>query len=342
MDELFVGGTGVFLPPRVSAADAVAEGAADGDRIQRDQIASVCVAEAMAPPEMAAAAGRVAVGRAGCAPEDVALVLHAAVYHQGLDLWAPASYVQNAVLGSRCPAFEVRQMSNGGMAALELGSSYLLASPARPAVLLTAGDRFCRPAFDRWRSEKGMAFSDGASALVLSRTAGFARLRSMVTVGDGSLEAMHRGDEPFTGAPLVGGVPFDADRRVRAFLRDAGLAASLERLTAGQDEAFDRALSEAGVKPGDISWFVLPHFGYARLHASYFRRMPIPVERTNWAWSRTVGHLGAADQFASLDHLAASGELEPGRLVMLLGIGSGFTWSCAVLEITERPAWDAG
>jgi 3-oxoacyl-[acyl-carrier-protein] synthase-3 len=338
--ELFVRATGVWLPPRVSVADAVASGALPADRPPRDKIVSVGVADGQAPPEMAAAAGRSALARSGCSPDDVALVLHAAVYHQGLDLWAPTSYVQREVLGNRCPAFEIRQMSNGGMAALELASSYLIADNDRSAALLTAADKFCLPAFDRWRCEAGIIFGDGASALVLSKQDGFARLRSVVTVGDGSLEAMHRGDDPFTDAPLAGGAPFAPDTRVRAYMKEAGLANSLARLSAGQDEAFERALADADAKFGDVDWFLLPHFGYARLHAGYFRRLPIESERTTWEWSRTVGHLGAADQFASLDHLATTGALRPGQLCLLVGIGSGFTWSCAVLEVLHTPRWD--
>src|SRR5262249_39649946 len=158
-------------------------------------------------------------------------------------------------------AFEIRQMSNGGMAALELAASYLVADPDRPAALLTAADKFCEPAFDRWRCEAGMIFGDGASALVLSQQDGFARLRGVGSGGDGSLEAMHRGDDPFTDAPLAGGAPFEPDKRVRAYMRDAGLADSLARLAAGQDEAFERALADADAKFGDVDWFLLPHFG---------------------------------------------------------------------------------
>jgi 3-oxoacyl-[acyl-carrier-protein] synthase-3 len=30
----------------------------------------------------------------------------------------------------------------------------------------------------------------------------------------------------------------------------------------------------------------------------------------------------------------------PGDRVLLVGIGAGFAWTCAAVEITERPGWD--
>jgi 3-oxoacyl-[acyl-carrier-protein] synthase III len=52
-----------------------------------------------------------------------------------------------------------------------------------------------------------------------------------------------------------------------------------------------------------------------------------------------VGHLGAGDQFAGLAHLVDAGELGAGGIAVLLGVGCGFVWSCAVVEVRYRPAW---
>ncbi|WP_026316102.1 ketoacyl-ACP synthase III family protein [Actinokineospora enzanensis] len=331
-DDLYVAGTGSYLPPEVPTRAAVEAGRWPADRLVTDRVAAIRVAGDEAAIEMAAAAAIGAVAHSGRDPADFALVLHASVYHQGLDLWAPASYVQREAVGGSCPAFEVRQMSNGGMAALELAASYLAADPRRQAALLSAGDKFCPPAFDRWTAENGMVFGDGAAAIVLARGGGLARLLSVATVGDGELERMHRGDEPFTDTPLAGGVPFAADARVRQYLRRVGLAQVIGRILDGQRAAVDRALADAGVGLADIDLFVLPHFGFGRLTAGFLRPFGIDPDATNWAWSRHIGHLGAADQFAGLDHLLRAGAPATDRLLLVLGIGSGFTWSAAVLR----------
>ncbi|MEZ3183138.1 3-oxoacyl-ACP synthase, partial [Streptomyces pimonensis] len=48
---------------------------------------------------------------------------------------------------------------------------------------------------------------------------------------------------------------------------------------------------------------------------------------------------GAGDPFAGLDHLVTSGALGPGDTCMLFGVGAGFSWSCAVVEILNAPSW---
>ncbi|HEX8869078.1 MAG TPA: 3-oxoacyl-[acyl-carrier-protein] synthase III C-terminal domain-containing protein, partial [Lentzea sp.] len=80
-------------------------------------------------------------------------------------------------------------------------------------------------------------------------------------------------------------------------------------------------------------WVVLPHFGRRRLDVNYLRPYGIEPERTTWEWSRTVGHLGAGDQFASLAHLVDTGKARSGQRVVMFGVGAGYSWGCAVLEM---------
>ncbi|GAA1397642.1 hypothetical protein GCM10009639_35260 [Kitasatospora putterlickiae] len=54
---------------------------------------------------------------------------------------------------------------------------------------------------------------------------------------------------------------------------------------------------------------------------------------------RTLGHLGACDQFLSLTHLLDSGALAPGDHVLLTGNGAGISLAAAVVEVLEHPAW---
>jgi len=228
---------------------------------------------------------------------------------------------------------EVRQTSNGGMAALDLAAAYLTVSANRQTALLTCGDRFCPPGFDRWRSDPGTVFADGGAALVLSRHGGFARLRSLVVGGDSELEGMHRGDDPFGPAPLSLRTPIDVHHTTRAFLRSAGASYALTRMATGQAQVVKLALAEADTDLPAIDWYVLPNFGRRRMESNFFRPLGVDPDRTAWDWGRGVGHLGAGDQFAGLAHLLDSGRLRPGQRCAMIGVGGGFSWSCAVLEM---------
>lgn len=341
-DDLYIAGCAAFLPPEVTAEEAVARGECSAAEAARTGITSVTVAgPGDSGPALAAGAATRALDRAGHHRSDIGLVLHATLYDQGHDLWSSAAYVQSLALPGDhepCPALEVRQVSNGGMAAVELGAAFLRAGTARPAVLLTAGDVFGPPGFDRWHSDPGTVYADGGAALVLSRTGGFARLRSLVTVSEPRLEGMHRGDHPFA-LPEEGPRRVDLDECKRQFLDRVGRQSAIAWVSGGQRRALTRALEEAGVELADIDRFVLPHLGRRRLEATYFRPFGIDPERTTWPWSRGVGHLGGGDQFAGLAHLVETKQVAPGDRVLLVGVGAGFTWSAAVVEVDDVPYW---
>ncbi|RFU39905.1 3-oxoacyl-ACP synthase [Actinomadura logoneensis] len=345
-DGLFLAGLAHRLPPAVDVAEAVADGRYDPSDLASDEYAAITAVPAgtgEAPPEMAVAAGRAALRRAGRSPSEVALLLHASAWFQGIDYWPAASYVHREVLGEdgrHAPALDVQQMCAGALGALELAASYLTADPSRRCALVTTADRFGGPGFDRWRADlPGLVYGDGAAAAVLGQE-GFARLLSVSTVVDTALEGLYRGDEPFAVHP---GRPVDVRARRAAFAaRARALVGSVaDRTTSGLTEAVARTLDEAGLKLDDIARFVFPNVGLRVLRTRYAEPFGLDLSRTTWEWGRRTGHVGAADQLTGLTHLVESGLVGPGDRVLLVGIGAGFAWVCAAVEITENPGWDA-
>lgn len=333
---MFLVATGSAIPAdRVTTAAAVRQGVLPQAIADLAQTESVRVSP-QAAVELGARAGRMALARSGIEPGRVGLLLHASTYHQGHDLWPAASYLQREVLANACSAVEIRQMSNGALAGLDLASSHLTAHPD-DAVLLTAADRFAPPGIDRWLTDPGSPYGDGAGAVLVSGRGGFARVRALALHADPSLEPLHRGTDAFTPGPFAAGRPVDFTPSKQSFLAAEGAARVAVRTAAGQREVVDKALAEAGVEMRDIDWFLLPHFGLRRLMSIYVRPYDIDLARTTWAWNRTIGHLGAADPLAGLDHLAATGALRPGRLLAMISVGAGYTWGCAILEILGEP-----
>lgn len=335
--DLYVRSTSVRLPGTLKVADAVEAGDCPPRVANAAGMESVAVSADESAAEMAVAAAAIALRRAGSGPGDIDLLLHADTYHQGQDLWPVASYIQRETVGNSCQAVEIRQMSNGGLAAMDLAAAYLRAGHGTGDALLTSADRFCAPGIDRWRTDPGTPYADGAAALVLSRRGGFASVRALALHADPELEPLHRGDEPFGRAPFSHGMPVDFARSKKAFISRVGMSAVVGRAHEGQQTAVKRALSEAGLDLADADWVVLPHFGRRRLESIYYGPFGIDPDRTPWEWSRTVGHLGAGDQFAGLDHLMVSGRASPGDIVVLVSVGAGYSWGCAVLEILRRP-----
>ncbi|WP_167473063.1 ketoacyl-ACP synthase III family protein [Nocardia arthritidis] len=339
-DDLYLASVASWLPPTMSAAEAIRLDHCEHRTPEATGVIAVTVAsEADSPPEMAARAARTALARARCKPIDIDLVLHANANFQGHAMWSAAAYVQRSAVGNRCPAMEVRQSSNGGMAALALAAAWLGADPDRSAALVTGGDRWDMPAVDRWRSDPGTVYGDGAAALVLSRRGGFARLRSLALSSDSDLEGMHREGSAWGPASMDYRQPTDLGAHKRSFFAEVGLEYSADRADDGRQEALKTALAEGETELGEIDWFVLPHFGRRRLMSSYLRPLGIDIERTNWRSGRAIGHLGACDQFVGLEHFAQTGRLRAGTRGLVMGVGSGFSWSSAVIEILEEPRW---
>lgn len=337
-DDLYIAGLARHLPGTLDVAQAVADGRYDAEEQAANDYASVTVANGQAPPEMAAAAGALALERSGVPAAGVSLLLHASAWFQGLDYWPAACYVHREVLAGnrRAPALDVAQMCTGALGAVELAAAHLMAVPDRRAALVTTADRFEEPGFDRFRGDVGgIVYGDGAAAVVVAR-GGFARLLSVGTVVDSGLEAVYRGAEEFTTAP---GRPVDIRTRRRAFM--AGTEGIADRTTAGLGESLESALEEAGVKLEEIARFVWPNVGLRTLRTRYLAPFGLEVDSTAWHWGRRTGHVGAADQLTGLADLAETGLVGPGEKVMLIGIGAGFSWTCAVVEILTRPAWAA-
>jgi 3-oxoacyl-[acyl-carrier-protein] synthase III len=335
--DLYISGIGTYLPPRVTMEEADRAGLCKRNLVWNTGIVSVCVANEESAPEMAVLAARTALVRSGCDPQQIGLVLHASAYFQGHDVWAPASYIQHHAVGNRSPAMEIKQLSNGGMAALDLARCYLAARPERTAALITTADRFALPGFDRWHSDPGTICGDGGTAMVVSTTGGWARVTGVASASDPGLERGGRGDDAFSPAPLAARSPIDLHGSSATLVREIGLEAVLQRIEAGQREAFERACAEAGVKFSEIDWFVLPNFGRTRMKAQFFSPFDIKPERTTWSWGREVGHLGAGDQAAGLHQLIAGQHLEPGQTCMLAGVGFGFSWTAVLIEMLASP-----
>ncbi|GLZ43742.1 hypothetical protein Acsp05_73660 [Actinokineospora sp. NBRC 105648] len=334
-DNLFVSGVAAWVPPLTSGADAVAACLLDADRYTLRGIRSVAVAsdsEDDAPPRMAVRAAREALRRGGTDPADVALLLHATLWFQGVDMWPEASFIANETVGRQVPAYSIAQRCNGGMGSVELAATYLTAGLGTgTAALITTADRFAGPRVDRWNSVDVTMYGDGASALVLSTQDGFARVLATATAADNSLEILARGAEPLRPHPPEP-TPIDLGQRTRDGARIAAFDDLTHRYIDLLVSAKNQALADSKTAVENIAWAVIPVSRRGSGHELH-DLLEVPDERTSWGYGRTTGHLGAGDQFAGLAQLIETGAVSRGDRVLLYGGGAGYTCTAAVVEI---------
>lgn len=331
LSDFYIDGTGVCLPPLVPLAQVVREGLYPEEDLAETQLESIAVATDSFPAEMAVSAARQALSSSHHEPADIAITLYAYISNQGLNGWHAGSYVHRFAVGNSTPVIEVGQKSNGGLASLDLAMAYLGARDERAALVAT-GDRFTDIPHGRWTFDDGLIPGDGGTACVVSRERGFAKILSLHTHADTMLEELHRGKSEFIGMLAVASTPSFRQRK-REFLAASDLVETVARFSNGSTTAVDEAMRAAGVKKTEIDHWILPNIGLHELQTYYLDPMEIPLEATVWQWGRTVGHLGAGDQIAGIHRLRQEGRLAPGQFCGLLGIGAGFHWTCAVLQI---------
>ncbi|MBF9068421.1 ketoacyl-ACP synthase III family protein [Streptacidiphilus fuscans] len=341
--NLYIAGLGAYLPEQVFTAEqAVADGLyGEGEREANGYRAVRVASDEETGPVMAAAAGRQAVERSGIAAEDFAVTVHASVGHQGQDVWTPAHYVQNETVGGHGAAFEVRQGSNSGLAATEVAASWIAARPEHKAALVTTGDAFKLPYWDRWKADDQVVYGDGAGAVVLSTEGGFLKVRSTASHGDPSLEPLYRGSDAWTPAPFYNGEAVDLAGRKKAWLtrNEGGYDEAIARINKNFGAVLTQALADADTELGDTQWFIHANMSKTIVEWGFHGALGLDPDSTVYDWGLDYAHMGGGDQIIGLNRLVETGRPKPGDLIVTAGAGIGFMWTVAVLEVLETPSW---
>ncbi|MGW7528811.1 ketoacyl-ACP synthase III family protein [Streptomyces sp. NPDC054783] len=333
-DDLWIKGTGSYLGElRPVGPDIAAGRYAEKDAREAGTV-SVSVAD-LAPPEMAVLAGRAALEGAAGVDRSSVLHLHGSTYFQGLDMWPASCWIAGQLLGQTLGALSLQAsaLSNSSLACLEIAGSMLQGRPDLSGALLTCADRFLPPGIDRWNIDSGMAFGDGAAAVLLGRGGGALRVLSVSSYTDTTLEGLQRGNEAFHPVSPTALETLPMRRRAREFFAQGGMAPkeARQRSVDAVQRVVESALADAGCSIGDARWVVPPFVGRRLFESGFVEPLGLDPDRTLFPFGLTTGHLGSVDQLLSLDRLLRHERLNPGDRIVLIGTGMGFTFTCAVL-----------
>ncbi|MDJ0360819.1 ketoacyl-ACP synthase III family protein [Rhodococcus sp. H29-C3] len=326
--DTYITGTGHWLPESVTSQWAVEAGLYSQEDRDADGFIGACIEKELAPPQMAVNAARDAIDNAGIAPTDISVVFHSSIWFQGVDMWPSASYVAAHAAHSGARAFDLQQQCNVGLGGMELASQLLTAMEGGN-ILMTTADRFGGDRIDRWKTENGVVYGDGAGAIVLSRNPGAFRILSTFTQAENDLEKVVRGPE-FRENPEAGII--DITSRFTHFIGTGGMREAAGRLVSAVKNSVAGALEDADCEIGEMAHVVIPAVGRTKLDWQLQELIPVDLDRTNWSFASTTGHLGSGDQFVGLSALQAAGTLSDGDKVLLVGGGAGFTCTSVVLK----------
>jgi 3-oxoacyl-[acyl-carrier-protein] synthase-3 len=317
-------GTGSFLPPkRLSNADLVAQLAADGIEssdewiVERTGIRARHFAETgVTCSDLGAEAARRALGAAGLAAKDIDLII-VATSTPDMVFPSAACILQNKIGANGCPAFDVQAVCSGFVYALTIADA-MITSGAASRALVVGSEVFSR-IIDFKDRTTCVLFGDGAGAVVLE-----ASQEPGLLASDLHADGRHV-DILCTPGHVSGGIVLGDP-----LLKMDGQA--VFKLAVGVLEDTARAvLAKAGKQESDIDWLI-PHQANIRIMQSTAKKLKLPMDKVIVTVDQH-GNTSAASIPLALDAGVRSGRVKPGDLVMLEGVGGGFTWGAVLLKM---------
>lgn len=317
-------GTGSYLPAqRLSNHDMAARLAARGLETSHEWIvertgieARHFAAEGETTSDMAAHASRRALQAAGVAATDVDLII---VATSTPDMVFPSTAcILQAKLGiAGAAAFDVQAVCSGFVYALSIAEAMVRAGSARCALVVGA-ETFSRILNFDDRSTC-VLFGDGAGAVIVqaSDTAGI--LATDLNADGAHVDILctpgHVSGGQVQGSPLL---TMDGQAVFK-------LAVSLLEKTARA------VLDKAGLSESDIDWLV-PHQANIRIMQSTARKLRLPNEKVIVTVDQH-GNTSAASVPLALDVGVRSGRIQRGQVVLMEGVGGGFTWGSVLVRM---------
>lgn len=326
-DDVYVSSSAVVLGARESVDAAVGDGRYDSAIREAHGYESISVETTRDAVDMAVDAARAAIARSELDPTDIGLFVHAYVDEQGR--LEPYSYIQGKAAAGRARAIAVQQGCNGAIASLEVGCLYVTRDPASGPAVLTSADKYAGES-DRYTNDPGCVPADGATAVVLARGDGVARVMATEIVGDGSFSGL---------SPLDPG-KFGDRREYLAELRRR-MVSMMRAMGEAKRDCVRAALADAGVDVDGVDHWLLPYNGRFMVDRDFYTEFGIDDKQTTWERGRTIGHLTGGDPIVGLTHLLETGAVEVGDRAVMLGDSAGFSFGCAVVEIVRKPSWPA-
>jgi 3-oxoacyl-[acyl-carrier-protein] synthase-3 len=316
-------GTGAALPAQaVSNAELVARLAARGVEtsdewiVSRTGIRQRYLSEpGLTTTALATRAGRAALEAAGITVDQLGLIIVAT--STGDSVFPSTACMVQAQLGATgCAAFDVQAVCSGFVYAMAVADAMLRTGHGRHALVIGA-ETFSR--IMDWNDRTTcVLFGDGAGAVVLARDETPGILASRLSADGRSADILCTAGR-IEGGQVVGD----------PFLRMDGQAVFKQAVHV-LDASARQVLGDAGLTIDAIDWMI-PHQANVRILSATAKRLGVPESRV----VVTVDHHGntsAASVPLALDVAVRDGRIRPGQVVLLQGVGGGFTWGSVLLR----------
>ncbi|SDV50980.1 beta-ketoacyl-ACP synthase III [Chitinasiproducens palmae] len=318
-------GTGSYLPPRRVSNGELAHilstehGVETSDAwiVERTGIAARHFADAhVASSDLAREAALRAIEAADVDPQSIDLII-VATSTPDYVFPSTACLLQNKLgITNQCAAFDMQAVCSGFVYALATADG-LLKSGVHKRALVVGAETFSR-LLDFKDRTTCVLFGDGAGAVVLEAS-GEPGILASALHADGSHVGMLCVPGNVNGGVVQGS----------AFLHMDGQAV-FKLAVSVLDKVAREALERAGCEAGQLDWLI-PHQANIRIMQSTCKRLGLPPEKMV-VTVHEHGNTSAASVPLALDAAVRDGRIQRGQLLMLEGVGGGFTWGATLLR----------
>lgn len=328
MDEIVksvrIIGTGSYTPEKILTNKEIEEKGLSSDEwiynnlgIRERHIA----ADGQATSDLAAEAAKIAIADAGLTSEDIDLII---VATSTPDRPAPstACIVQEKIEAFNAAAFDIKAVCSGFIYAFSIGAQFVAANSCN-YVLVIGVDIFSR--ITDWNRRDCVFFGDGAGAAILSHCNNGDGLLSFHLAADG------RGKDHFT--VKAGGSEHPASletiKKGMHYFTMNGKAV-YDTATVVIPESINIALAKANLTVKDID-YLIPHQPSINILKASAEKLGLPFEKVMTNMDKYANTSGATIPII-LDETLRAGKIKPGNIIVLSGVGSGWTWGTAIMR----------
>jgi len=312
-------GTGSYLPGNVVTNTELATRVETSDEWIRTRT-GICQRHLAAPGQtssvLAHEAAQRAIAAAGISAEQIGLII-VATSTPDYVFPSTACLLQGKLGIKRCPAFDVQAVCSGFIYALDIADKFIRSGTCTHALVVGA------EVFSRildWK-DRGtcVLFGDGAGAVVLAAS-DKPGIHASVLHADGSQAGILSTPGQLCGGQVVGD----------PFLRMDGQAV-FKFAVRVLDEVARETLALCNMQPGDIDWLI-PHQANVRILEATAKKLGLDTANVVVTVDRHA-NTSAASVPLALDVAIRDGRIKAGQKVLLEGVGGGFTWGAALVEM---------
>ena len=272
--------------------------------------------------DMAVAACKQALAMAGCANEEVDVLINGTVTPD-YPLPSNACIVQEKMGLPNAACFDVLGACGGFLCGLGLGRSLIESGMYKK--ILVVGSEHLTSITNKADRGTYVLFGDGAGAVLLEASTDGHGIVSTFMKSDGNLREMLWIKNGGSKNPLTKDFPYDGSNKVfmdgsevfKVAVREMGKAAL-------------KVVEDAGITPDQVTWLV-PHQANLRIIEAIVKRLNMDPAKV-YLNIEKYGNTSAASVPLALDECNRAGKIKPGDYVLMVAFGGGLFWSSALVK----------